>query len=47
MKKKNIYFNKVIDVAFAKNLLITAMKKLEIIATELENLEEQHIGFVI
>ena len=41
MKEKNIYFNKVTVVGFAKSLLIMMMKKLEIIVTWLVNLEVQ------
>ena len=44
MKKKNIYFNKVIVVGFVKRLLMMTMKKLEIIVTLLVNKEVQHIG---
>ena len=47
MKKKNIYFNKVIIAGFVKRLLIIKMKRLEIIVTLLVNLEVVHIGIVI
>ena len=43
MKKKNIYFNKVIVVGFVKSLLTVTMKKLEIIVALLVNLEEQSL----
>ena len=46
MKKKNIYFNKVIIAGFVKRLLIIKMKRLEIIVTLLVNLEVVHIGIV-
>ena len=46
MKKKKNNFNEVTLAEFVKNSLMMTMKKLEIIVTQLANLEAQLIGVV-